>query len=553
MFSKRLKFQLLLVQSALIAGGTLLAVVISSFLPHPRPDWLFGAVVVPLGAALSVASYFVLSRLLGNITSAISEIERAMRSAGATMDLPQFSASVRRTLPEVTSTLDRSVERLRSAYEGMAGVARRDAVTGLANRHHFSETVSTYLARSEEPAALLFIDLDRFKSVNDSLGHRVGDELLRSFARRIETHLQAVCDPHDALFARIAGDEFTVFLPAIADPDIPGEVAQAIIRALEAPFDIGQDQRIKIGASIGIALTGSDCAELELLLQHADTAMYRAKEAGRNTYRLYEERMREAAKSRLELENCLRGAARRGEFELYLQPIIDTKSRLPVSAEALLRWHHPERGTILPGAFIEVAEDSGLIQEIGAWVIGEAARISRRFVDAGQPVRIAINVSVRQLEAPNFVELVESLLNEAGAEARQLELEITESLVMRGPGQIVERLAHLRGLGFSISVDDFGMGYSNLSRLKSLPIDRVKIDQSLVRDISQSASSRTVLQAIVGLVHGLGYESVTEGVETPIQLDIVSVIGCTAIQGFGVAPPMSVSNFLEWTSERRAA
>ena len=552
MFSKRLKFKLILVQGWLMLVGLVGALALSSIVPRPLPSWYLAAIVVLLGLTLSIASYVVIARLLRRLTMAISDIEAAMRTSAVTMDMPAFSVTARRSLPHVTEALDRTVDRLRSAYQGMAGVARKDAVTGLANRLHFAETVTSHFSGGASDAALLFIDLDQFKSVNDSLGHSAGDEVLRCFGKRVGQTLAGSEEHADSLLARIAGDEFAIFLPGVSDIDTARRTAGAILDCLDDPFHIGNDHRLGIGASIGIALSGPDCRTLDCLLQHADAAMYEAKEAGRNTFRVYADEMREEAKSRLELEARLRGAAGRDEFELFLQPLVSPYGREVLSAEALLRWNDPERGMILPGGFIELAEDRGLIGEIGNWVLGETCRLAGLLQAERQPLRLGLNISMRQLETPGLADRVERAFARAGADPNLLEVEIAESLLMRASAGAVRTLEQLRELGLSVAVDDFGMAYSNLQRLRDLPIDRVKIDRSLVKDIANSDSACAILQAVLRLIEGMGYDCAVEGIENDEQAQIVSVIGCEAMQGFGIARPMPADAFLAWARERRS-
>ena len=462
----------------------------------------------------------------------------------------------------MTSTLDRTVERVRHEYDDLAAIARTDAVTGLPNRTHFAEVVSKVLPPADETAcAILFIDLDRFKSVNDSLGHKVGDELLREFSRRMLTLLGQECmEEQRPVFARLAGDEFTIFLQKLDGIEPAEQLAEKILLDLEMPFLLDEHQ-LTLGASIGVASTcgaGGRTDNLRIscydrLMQQADTAMYRAKEEGRNRLKTFANEMHDNALERLELENCLRGAAQAGEFTLHLQPLVKTGSGVPVAAEALLRWNHPEHGLLLPGSFVEVAEDTGLIVEIGDWVLKEAVALSGRLASAEVPMRIAVNVSLRQMEASDFISKVEAAIADSGGDPSLIEIEITESLIMRNAADTAPKLAHLRALGMSVAIDDFGTGYSNLARLKSLPIDRLKVDRSLIKDLALSSSARTIVQAILSLAHGLGYESVVEGIETPVQKDIISVIGCNLLQGFGIAAPMTEAAFIEWAKARGGA
>ncbi len=549
MFAKWLKLRLLLLQGIFLAAVFTAAVMADA---PANPSIAYWSVLAGLGAiglSAAIASYLIIGKWSQRMSGAVEDIEGIIRDAGRKIHPPEFSAGTRKILPEMTAAIDRAVQRIGRSYVQMMGAAWTDTVTRLPNRLHFVDLASKYLpCQDGEGCALLFLDLDRFKSVNDSLGHAMGDELLRAFTRRTRKLLTQ----EDAIFARFAGDEFTILLPGMAGVDAAEEVAENILQALHAPFRIGEHQ-LTIGASIGICKAPKDGDNFDILMRNADAAMYRAKALGRNRAQTFEPTMHEDARQRLDLETCLRGASEAGQFVLHLQPQIDCQSGEMSGAEALIRWNHPERGLLSPAEFIAVAEDTGMILDVGCWVLEESLAMIGRLRGIGPDFRLSVNVSLRQMEAPDFLEFVENALTKHGVHPRRLEIEITESLVMEDLSDIAPKLAYLRSLGISIAVDDFGTGYSNLARLKTLPIDRVKIDRSLVRDIGVSGSARTIVQAIIGLVRGLGYQSVAEGVESTIQQDVLTIMGCDTMQGYGLARPMTEEQFIAWTVGEKAA
>ncbi|MBV7257427.1 EAL domain-containing protein [Pacificimonas sp. WHA3] len=542
MFARRLKFRMLALQGFLFLMLVGLTAFMSRSFGDVIPVWLFFVACLSLGAVALLCSQVLVARALDPISRAIEEIETTVQKAGRDHALPDFSVGTRIVLPEVTRSIDRAVDRMRNSYSEMESTALTDAVTGLPNRLHFSALVRKHLPYEDDDAgALLFIDLDQFKAVNDSLGHSIGDELLQAFAQRVRGLLRK----GNSIFARLAGDEFTIFLPGKGGIEISQAVADRVLEALTRPFTIGE-HRLTVGASIGICHAPADGNDYDTLMRNADTAMYRAKALGRNRAQLFEAAMHDQARERLELENALRGAVDAGEFIIHLQPQVDCKTGQIRAAEALLRWEHPVRGLLPAGEFINVAEETGTIVEIGTWVLEESLGIIGKLQGLGPNFRLSVNVSVRQILAPGFVDSVEHALEKTGADPKQLELEITEALVMEDIADIAPKLAYVRSLGISIAVDDFGTGYSNLARLKALPIDRVKIDQSLVRDISASGSSRTIVQAIVSLAQGLGYESVAEGVEAEVQQELLTLMGCEVMQGFSIGRPMDEDAFFAW-------
>ena len=450
-------------------------------------------------------------------------------------------------LPDLSVAMESLFSQVRTNLDHVQALALFDQVTGLANRASFCRQVERLLAeRSEEGlAALFFIDLDGFKGVNDTLGHAAGDQLLARVAGRLrEVALaQASAGAGDCLIGRLAGDEFTLFVPSLADLDSAGRIARAIQFALRERFDLGS-QHVDLGASIGVACYPEHGDTLSALLRSADIAMYHAKRQGRNRAEMFTAELALEAADRAELERDLLLGLQREEFLLEFQPQIEIGSGRAIGAEALVRWAHPERDLVMPGSFVPVAEESGAIVALGDWVMGRVCETAARWARAGVRQRIAINISSRELSQADFFMRLRHAIDAHQAPAVMLELEITESLAMEMKARTLDQIGALRREGVRIAIDDFGTGYSNLSRLRELPVDRVKIDRSLVRDIAVSAEARTICSAVVGLIQGLGMEVVVEGVETEAQMEMLRVIGCTLFQGYHLARPMREEDYL---------
>jgi diguanylate cyclase (GGDEF)-like protein/PAS domain S-box-containing protein len=436
--------------------------------------------------------------------------------------------------------LIRDITQRKEAEQQIEYQAYHDALTGLANRRLFQEHLSLALAlaqRRNSMVAVLFLDLDHFKLVNDSLGHSVGDELLREIARR----LKAAVREGDTV-ARVGGDEFTIVLQDVPRSDAVAVVAQKVLRSIAEPMEIS-GHRLYVTTSIGITLFPNDGDDAETLLKNADTAMYRAKAEGRNTYQLATRELSRSTQERMTLESDLYGALGAGEFELLYQPQIELNDGETTVAgmEALLRWHHPERGTIAPEQFIGVAEERGLILQIGEWVLREACRAARRFHDHGFPhFRVAVNLSARQFRDPSLLSTVESAIGDAGIDARALELEITESVAMEDVEQTMTTLAQFRRHGVTIAIDDFGTGHSSLSYLKRFPIDALKIDKGFVLDLPDKFEDAAIVSSVIQLANGLGLRVIAEGVETKEQLEFLRDAGCRELQGFYFSYPVKV-------------
>lgn len=424
------------------------------------------------------------------------------------------------------------------AEQRIAHMAHHDALTGLPNRVLLRDRIEQAIAQAHRNAAqlaVLFLDLDRFKTINDSLGHELGDRLLQSVASRI-----LVCVREGDTVSRVGGDEFVIVIPGIASSSDASAVASKILEVLAAAFHLGGND-LHVSASIGISLYPADGADADTLMRNADTAMYHAKDAGRGNFQFFTQHMNVAAQQRLLLENALRRALDNREFELNYQPLYDLRDRSITGFEALLRWNPPGQETVLPGAFIGAAEESGLIVPIGEWVLREALRHAKAWQSAGRVLPVAVNVSANQLARPSFVARLRGLLEETGIDPALVELEVTEGVIIEGAGEARAALDHIAALGVGIAIDDFGTGYSGLAYLKRLPIDTVKIDQSFVRDLTIDPDDAAIVTAIVAMARSLGVDVVAEGVETEEQLEELKRLGCHRAQGFLLARPMNAA------------
>ncbi|UZK66274.1 putative bifunctional diguanylate cyclase/phosphodiesterase [Sphingomonas sp. M1-B02] len=481
----------------------------------------------------------------GAIDAAIARLQRASNGDLESEIPPEVSECV----PQLSHAMEGLFRQLHANLESVQRLAMFDPVTGLPNRTNFRRTAEHMLVEmpADASAVLYFIDLDRFKTVNDTMGHATGDLLLGMVANR----LRAVADRFAAgvgakppLIGRLAGDEFTMFFPEIRSVRDADRIGRGVLYALSEPFDLA-DQEISIGASIGIAMRPEHGTALHDLMRAADAAMYHAKATGRGRAEHFSEALATQIADRAQLEHDLREAIDHDEFGLVFQPQVCAKDGSIVGAEALLRWKHPQ-GMRMPMAFIQRAEETGLIVEIGEWVVVSVAETISRWGKLGIRQRLAVNISQRQIDHAGFFRKLREAMHAASAPANLLELEITETLAMHCSEDVIEAIAALRADGASVAIDDFGTGYSNLKRLRQLPIDRIKLDRSLIEHVAVEPAARAIAQAVIGLAHGLGCEAVAEGIENEAQAMVLRVIGCDVLQGYSIAEPMVEAAFLTW-------
>jgi diguanylate cyclase (GGDEF)-like protein/PAS domain S-box-containing protein len=463
---------------------------------------------------------------------------RIVRKDGSTI---WFESTSRILWDPVTGEVDeivavsRDVSERRRVEEQIEYQAYHDALTGLPNRLLFRDRLTVALAhakRQRAPLAVMFLDLDRFKNVNDTLGHSLGDELLRAVAARLRT----VVREGDTI-SRMGGDEFTVLLSELRDPADAAKIAQKLLDTVAHPLRV-EGHELYVTTSIGIALFPNDGDSAEALLKNADSAMYRAKDAGRNSYQLCTPAMNTRAAERLSVENALRHAIDRHEFVLHFQPQVRLDTRQITGMEALIRWKRPGHGLVPPAQFIDIAEETRMIIPIGEWVLREACRQAKEWQKTKYPsLRISVNLSPRQFQQADLCEVVAQALAANDLDPQFLELEITEGTAMINTERTISTFAGLRELGVKIALDDFGTGHSSLSYLRRFPINRVKIDQEFVQSIESDRSNRAILSAIVAMAHGLELAVTAEGVETEAQLSFLCEQKCEEVQGFLFGQP----------------
>ncbi|MEM7543805.1 MAG: EAL domain-containing protein, partial [Pseudomonadota bacterium] len=443
------------------------------------------------------------------------------------------------------------VTELKRSQQELENLAHRDVLTGLPNRLYFQSRLEGAIKRAKRTTtsgAVLFIDLDRFKNINDSLGHQAGDTLLNEVAERLKR-----CVRQDDTVARIGGDEFTLLIEGVDPPENAEVVANKVLDAFRAPFKLDRHD-YHVTPSIGISLFPRDGVSIDTLLRNADTAMYEAKNRGRNAFAIYTESLTSAARERIELENNLRRALERQEFFLCYQPQLDLLSGEMIGAESLIRWQHPDHGLVSPAQFIPIAEESGLIVDIGRWVLETACMQARNWYDSGLRIgRIAVNVSGQQISRGNLVETCQAALEQSGLPANMLELEVTETFIMNNTEGAIEELNRLKDIGIFLSIDDFGTGYSSLAYLKRLPVDVIKIDQSFVRDIPHDLDDAAITRAVIALGNSLRLDVLAEGVETEDQRQFLLRDGCTKGQGYLFSKPLIANEFRKFTESFTAA
>lgn len=462
----------------------------------------------------------------------------SLSDQGRTFSVQAFSPG-----PGRIATLFEEITERKKSEEQIQHMAYFDALTGLPNRSLMLDRLNRAIARStrdQSTLAILFLDLDRFKAVNDTLGHSTGDMLLIEVSQRLRSFVRT----SDTL-ARLGGDEFVVIVSDLDKEVNAAHIAQKLIDSLAAPFRISGHE-LHITTSIGVAIFPEDGVTAEVLIKNADMAMYAAKESGRNNYNYYSAEMNQKAHERLTMEESIRGALVRSEFFLEYQPIMDPVSGTISAAEALVRWNHPERGRVAPDMFIALAEDTGLIVPLGEWVLRSACSMITKLRDSGlPPIRIAVNVSSRQIDQQNFADVVTKVLQETGANPAQLEIELTESCLMRHSADNIAGIFELRGLGVSIAIDDFGTGYSSLGYIKTLPIDHIKVDRSFIIDVTTNPNDQAIVESIITMSQKLGIRNIAEGVETADQLAFLKSLGCDEIQGYYFHRPLAVAAFEE--------
>jgi diguanylate cyclase (GGDEF)-like protein len=505
--------------------------------------------IVFLATSLAVCGFvgFCAWRITRPTVAAVRRIAHAtlMVAKGMQVDVDRL------TRADELGTIVDSLRAFQSNNERIHFLAHHDALTALPNRvllHDRMELALADCGAGAEPRNFVIhcLDLDHFKAVNDTLGHPIGDGLLRVVAKRL-----AGCVRQGDTVARMGGDEFAIVQRAAGSPEAAAELAQRVVDTLSRGYEIDGHQ-IMIGVSIGIAMTPCSEPGVDVLLRNADMALYRAKTEGRSTFRFFEPDMDAALQQRRVLELDMRAALAAGQFELYYQPLVNVRSHEVTGFEALIRWHHPERGMISPVEFILLAEETGLIVQIGAWVLKQACADASTWK---ANLKVAVNLSPLQFKDRNLVTVVQQALTVTGLPAWRLDLEITEGVLLQESEATLATLHKLRALGIRISMDDFGTGYSSLSYLRSFPFDKIKIDQSFIRDLAGHSGSAAIVRAVTGLGSSLGIHTTAEGVETEEQLARLITEGCTEVQGYLFSPPRpahEVSRLVEEISQRRA-
>jgi diguanylate cyclase len=470
----------------------------------------------------------------------------AALSCGA-LAVMQVVAFFRRKLGEHARRNANEVKELNARLQH---IATHDALTGLPNRHLLKERLAKSLSSTQRPGrtiAVAVLDLDRFSAVNQSLGHGVGDRLLAEIAQRLES---AVSTEHT--LARVGGDEFAILIDHVAARLEAQTVTTAILATLDRPIYVNGEE-IRIRPSIGVSVWPDDARRADDLLAHAEAALRGVKQRGGCEVSFFEPGMSDSMQERLALENNLRRALAAGEFELHYQPQLSSKTGRVLAIEALMRWRHPTKGLITPSSFIPLAEETGLIVSLDEWALHEVCRQARVWqVNTGAPVRVAVNLSAAQFRHQNILQVIRTALDAAHLDGRALEIELTESTLMTNLEDSVASLRQLRSMGISIAIDDFGTGYSSLSYLRKLPIDKLKIDRSFVRDITTSRTDELIVRAIISLAHSVGLHVVAEGVETAEQLEFLRSLECDQWQGYYCCQPQPAPSIEEMLTERNA-
>jgi diguanylate cyclase (GGDEF)-like protein len=483
----------------------------------------------------------VVGEVVEELALPASVLERAHSMLQRSLDV-----TLVRMCQSFESERQRAHEELSRRQDELAFMATHDALTGLPNRTLILDRVEQMLVRarrSQTPVAALFVDIDNFKSINDTFGHGVGDQLLRAVAARLEGVVRDI----DAL-GRLGGDEFVVVAEGMSLAAGPELIAERLLAALKQPFKLkgAESQRLTVTASVGVAM--GDRSTAEELLRDADIAMYRAKWEGKNGYVVFESGMQDAVQSRMELEMDLRDAFEKEEFFVVYQPTFDLRNMVPTGMEALLRWRHPRRGVVQPDDFVPLLEETGLIVDVGRWVLCEACRQGAEWREAGRTIGIAVNVAARQLDRDELVAEISEVLNDTGLEPNALTIEITETTIMANAEETAGRLASIKELGVRVAIDDFGTGYSSLAYLQRFPVDALKIDRSFISKMRDDAEGETLIKTLVQLGKSLSIETLAEGIEQANELSLLRAENCDTGQGFLFARPLDTAeceSFLE--------
>jgi diguanylate cyclase (GGDEF)-like protein len=503
-----------------------------------------------LAAGVLLAGYAaVINLLMWNKPEAVNVWLEAFQWITLAFVLPCF-AMVGGRLSEMRKRVRRTNDELSTALATIQKLATNDTLTGLPNRAFFNEALAHAIAQSQRhgrPLALFFLDLDRFKNINDTLGHAIGDRVLQEAAARLRGAVRA-----SDLIARLGGDEFVLLVEEFRDTAQLAEIATKVLKAFEPGFSI-EGQELALSASVGVCAFPKDGTDAQALLASADIAMYRAKEDGRNRHCFYSASFNQFTGEHLALEASLRHALERGEIEVFYQPKIGFGSGRVTGVEALIRWRHPTLGLLLPDKFIGIAEETGAIVPIGYWTLRRVCERARRWHDQGMALSVAVNLSAVQFHQPELASELASILKATGAAPHMLELEITESMLMKDPDAAVAVMEALRAMGVRLSIDDFGTGHSSLGYLKRFPVNQLKVDRTFVRDLPHNGDDVAITRAVIAMAHSLRMSVVAEGVEHQHQFELLRAEGCDEFQGYYCRPPLEEADLMRFLAEERVS